>query len=103
MECIGYVGRILSSRQSPNWTKGPFIIQSLFILIAPALVAASIYMILARIIVAVDGEKHSLIKRKWLTKIFVTSDVVSFLVLAGGTSSSPSRKVFCREACCEWS
>jgi hypothetical protein len=84
MECLGYIGRIWSSKQTPNWTLGPYIIQSLFLLIAPALVAASIYMILGRIILAVDGEKHSLIKKRWLTKIFVATDVASFLVLSAG-------------------
>jgi hypothetical protein len=84
MECIGYVARIQSSKQSPNWTLGPYIIQALLILVAPAMVAASIYMILGRIILAVDGEKYSLIKKRWLTKIFVTTDILSFLVLSGG-------------------
>ena len=84
MEVIGYIGRILSSRQTPNWTLGPFIIQSTFLLIAPAMFTASIYMVLGRIIVAVDGEKYSLIKKRWLTKIFVMTDIISFLVLSGG-------------------
>ncbi|KAK9320289.1 RTA1 like protein-domain-containing protein [Lipomyces orientalis] len=83
-EVIGYVGRILSSRESPNWTMGPYIIQTLFLLLAPALFAASIYMELGRIIFLVNGESRSLIKRKWLTKTFVTGDVLSFLMQAGG-------------------
>ena len=88
MECLGYIGRIWCSRQSPNWTLGAYIFQSLFLLVAPALFAASIYMILRRIIVAVDGEKHSLIKEKWLTKIFVASDIASFLILSSGMCDS---------------
>jgi hypothetical protein len=40
--------------------------------------------VLGRIIVAVDGEKYSLIKKRWLTKIFVMTDIISFLVLSGG-------------------
>jgi hypothetical protein len=31
-----------------------------------------------------DGESRALIKKKWLTKIFVTGDVLSFLLQAGG-------------------
>lgn len=58
--------------------------QSLLLLIAPALFAASIYIVLGRIILLVNGEKYSLIRQKWLTKIFVTGDVISFLVQAGG-------------------
>lgn len=71
------------------WALGPFIIQSLFILIAPALFAASIYIILGRIILLVDGERYSLVRQKWLTKIFVTGDVISFMLQGAGKYSSP--------------
>lgn len=85
VETIGYVGRVISSRQSPDWTLIPYILQSLLLLLGPALFAASIYMILARIIRLVNGEKHSIIKIKWLTAIFVTGDVLSFFAQSGGT------------------
>lgn len=62
--------------------------QSLLILLAPAFFAASIYMILGRLIVLVDGEAHSPIRVKWLTKIFVGGDVLSFLAQSAGTSLS---------------
>lgn len=81
-ETVGFVGRILSTNDV--WALGPYIMQSLLLLLAPALFAASIYIILGRIILLVDGEKHSLIRQKWLTKIFVTGDVISFIVQMGG-------------------
>jgi hypothetical protein len=59
--------------------------QSLLILLAPALFAASIYIILGRIILLVDGERYSLVRQKWLTKLFVTGDVLSFLMQGSGT------------------
>ncbi|KAF2708655.1 putative RTA1 domain protein [Pleomassaria siparia CBS 279.74] len=69
--------------------------QSLLLLVAPALFAASIYIILGRIILLVHGERYSLIRRTWLTKVFVAGDVLSFMVQgagggiqAGGTVSS---------------
>ncbi|GAD98417.1 hypothetical protein PVAR5_7109 [Paecilomyces variotii No. 5] len=83
-ESIGYIGRAISSQQSPNWTLGPYVTQSTLLLIAPALFSASIYMELGRIIVLVGGEKHSLIRVNWLTKIFVSGDVLSFLMQASG-------------------
>lgn len=86
MEWIGYVGRALSSQQSPNWTLAPYVIQTLCLLIAPALFAASIYMELGRIILLVEGEQHALIKKRWLTKIFVTGDVFAFGLQAAGTN-----------------
>ncbi|RAL08018.1 RTA1 domain-containing protein [Aspergillus homomorphus CBS 101889] len=83
-EVIGYCGRALSGHQSPDWTLGPYIIQSTLLLVAPALFAATIYMILGRIILLVRGEHHSIIRLKWLTKIFVIGDVLSFMMQASG-------------------
>jgi hypothetical protein len=70
--------------------------QSLLLLVAPALLAASIYMILGRLILVVDGEHHSLIPKKWLTKTFVAGDVLSFVMQSGGAgmmSSGNSKSV----------
>jgi hypothetical protein len=82
VEVVGFVGRTLST--DDVWALGPFIMQSLLLLVAPALFAASIYIILGRIILLTNGEKHSVIRQKWLTKVFVTGDVLSFLVQGGG-------------------
>jgi hypothetical protein len=84
VETIGYVGRCLNANETPNWTLVPYVMQSLLILLAPTLFAASIYMVLGRIIRLVDGEKHSLIRVSRLTKIFVGGDVLSFLAQSGG-------------------
>jgi hypothetical protein len=78
----------MSASESPNWTLGPYIMQTLLLLVAPALYAASIYMILGRIILLTDGEHHSLISKRWLTKIFVTGDVVSFMMQGAGKTAS---------------
>ncbi|KAH6719353.1 RTA-like protein [Leptodontidium sp. MPI-SDFR-AT-0119] len=83
-ESIGYIGRAISHTQSPDWTLGPYLIQTLLVLVAPALFAASIYMELGRIVILVDGESHILIKKKWLTKIFVCGDVLSFFMQGAG-------------------
>ncbi|KAL2698061.1 hypothetical protein AAEP93_010771 [Penicillium crustosum] len=92
LEIIGYIGRALSSKQTPDWTLGPYIMQTLCLLLAPALLAASIYMLLGRIILVLQAESHSILKKKWLTKIFVTGDVMSFLLqgAGGGIQSSGS-------------
>lgn len=58
--------------------------QSILLLVAPALFAASIYMLLARIVAMVDGDRLLFIRRTWLTKIFVCGDVLSFLMQASG-------------------
>jgi hypothetical protein len=84
VELVGYIGRAMSSKQSPDWTIGPYVMQSTLLLVAPALFAASIYMELGRIIVMVKGEQFSLIRVGWTTKIFVAGDVLSFLMQASG-------------------
>ena len=62
----------------------PYIGQSLMLLLAPALFAASVYMILGRIIRLLNAGSASLIRPSWLTKIFVTGDVLSFFIQSGG-------------------
>ncbi|MCJ1294180.1 hypothetical protein MMC34_005737 [Xylographa carneopallida] len=83
-EWIGYIGRAISATQTPDWTLGPFLLQTLLLLVAPGLFAASIYMQLGRIIRVTGGEKYFLVRRTWLTKVFVIGDVVSFGIQAAG-------------------
>ncbi|KAE8443881.1 hypothetical protein EG329_001290 [Mollisiaceae sp. DMI_Dod_QoI] len=80
-EFIGYCAR--ASAHNKTGKLMPYIIQNLFILVAPALFAASIYMTLGRIIRSVGGEKLSVIRVNWLTKTFVCGDIMSFLVQGG--------------------
>jgi hypothetical protein len=91
VEFAGYAGRACSGQESPDWTLPPYIIQALLILVAPALFAATIYMELGRIVTLVDGEDYTLIRKKWLTKIFVCGDVLSFMVQSAGK---------CKTNCC---
>ncbi|KAI9925070.1 hypothetical protein MW887_006478 [Aspergillus wentii] len=83
-EAFGYTSRYFSAKQTPNWTTPPYIGQSLLLLLAPSLFSASIYMILGRIIRLLRGDSRSLIRPSWLTKIFVTGDVLSFFIQSGG-------------------
>lgn len=70
----------------------PYVIQSIFILLGPPLLAASIYMVLGRLITLLDAGHHSIIRPKWLTAIFVLGDVLSFFVQAGGGGIMSSSK-----------
>lgn len=58
--------------------------QIIFPLIAPALLSATMYMSLGRIILVTQAEAIAPIRRTWLTKIFVLGDVLSFLAQALG-------------------
>ncbi|CAG8418823.1 unnamed protein product, partial [Penicillium salamii] len=82
LECAGYIARIFSHFDTK--ALGPYIVQTMLILVAPPLFAASIYMTLGRIIVKLDAEEMSLVPVRFLTKIFVVGDVISFLLQCGG-------------------
>ncbi|KAM5345675.1 hypothetical protein ACJ41O_011536 [Fusarium nematophilum] len=77
-----YSGRIWSHYDTLSI--GGFVIQAILILVAPALYAASIYMILGRLIRTVSAEHLSLIPVEWVTRVFVTGDVIAFGLQAGG-------------------
>ncbi|KAK4445438.1 RTA-like protein [Podospora aff. communis PSN243] len=81
---LGYILRGVSISEKPDYSRPTYIIQTVLILLAPALYAASIYMILGRIMILLGAESYAFIKRSLLTKIFVAADVVSFVVQAIG-------------------
>lgn len=64
--------------------RGPYIIQALLILLAPIFFAASVYMVLGRIVRRTKAEAYSMIRVTWLTKLFVGGDVFCFLLQALG-------------------
>ncbi|KAF7720298.1 Uncharacterized protein PECH_003417 [Penicillium ucsense] len=85
-EIIGYIGRVMAHNDITSM--GPYILQSIFILLAPSLFAASVYMVLGRLIRYVGGEHLSVIRVSRLTKTFVWCDVLSFLIQASSSSLS---------------
>ncbi|SCV72295.1 BQ2448_4989 [Microbotryum intermedium] len=80
-ESLGYVLRRLSAANIHSTML--FIIQEMFIILAPACMAASHYMCFGRIITYV-GEKYSPIRARRITAIFVFFDVTSFFIQGGG-------------------
>ena len=82
VEIVSYDARVCC-RYNPTGTV-PYAIYALLVLLAPILIAASIYMYLGRIIFAVRGEQHCIIPARFLTKIFVSGDVICFLIQAAG-------------------
>ena len=84
VEVIGYIFRLINANQTPWWTRGPFIGATIGILISPAFLAASMYILLGRIIRLTDGDSRSFIKQNYMTGIFVTGDVASLVIQAAG-------------------
>ncbi|PVI04051.1 RTA1-domain-containing protein [Periconia macrospinosa] len=82
MMSLGYAARVVSAKSPADM--GPYIVQSLFIILPPSLYAASIYMIYGRLVLFVNASHASLVKPAYVTKIFVTGDVLAFFLQAGG-------------------
>jgi hypothetical protein len=88
-EIAGYTGRIISANESPNYSIGYFAWQSTALLLAPVMFAASIYMCLGRIILLTDSSSLSPIPPRYLTILFVSSDVLGLLVQGSGAIIMP--------------
>jgi hypothetical protein len=82
-ETAGYALRRVSAA-SPS-SLSYYIAQQLCIILPPAFMAATHYMVFGRIITYV-GEKYSPISARRVTLIFVICDFLSFVVQAGGGS-----------------
>jgi hypothetical protein len=84
VEVIGFITRSIASTEAPDFTVSVYSVHTILVLVAPSVFAASIYMCLGRLILITEGERHSLIRVKWLTKIFVIGDVIAFLLQGAG-------------------
>lgn len=90
VELVGYGARAYG-HYHPT-VLGPFIIQSVLILLAPILFAASVYMFLGRIIRSTGEDSKSMVRPTKLTKLFVAGDVVCFFVQAAGAGKLSNAK-----------
>lgn len=84
VEVVAYIARATAENRTDALQ--PYMIQCNFILLAPTLFAATMYMTLERLIRHLKGERHSIIPVRWLSIAFVSADVASFLVQGIGTS-----------------
>lgn len=82
-EIIGYASR--AGAYNATGSLIPYLIQAIFLVIAPVFFAASLYMVYSRIVRAVHGEAFSLISPRWTTIIFVTGDWTCLNVQSGGS------------------
>ncbi|PVH93359.1 RTA1-domain-containing protein [Periconia macrospinosa] len=94
LEVLGYIGRILSHNnpfRENFFIKDPFLLQIVCLTIAPAFLAAGIYLCLSRIVLTF-GPENSRIKPLSYPRIFIPCDVASLLLQAagGGIASAAS-------------
>ncbi|KZF23050.1 parasitic phase-specific protein PSP-1 [Xylona heveae TC161] len=91
LEVLGYVGRLMSN--SNPFNENGFLMQIVCLTIAPAFLAAGIYLCLSRI-VHIFGAENSRLKPRSYPRIFIPCDVISLVLQAigGGTASSESHQ-----------
>ncbi|KAI1662457.1 RTA1-domain-containing protein [Daldinia decipiens] len=80
-EIIGYAGRIMSWQN--QWSENGFLMQICCLTIAPAFLAAGIYLCIRKIVFAF-GPENSRIPPQYYTRIFIPCDVVSLILQASG-------------------
>ncbi|RYC96090.1 hypothetical protein BFJ63_vAg964 [Fusarium oxysporum f. sp. narcissi] len=98
VEAVGYACRVVSASESPDWTFVPYAVQTFAFLLGPSLITASIYMILSKIIIALDADIYSLVPVKVIPKVFIFGDAVALAaqftgagILINATSVSQQR------------
>lgn len=82
VQIIGYIARAAAHYNKTSTVL--YALQQLLILLAPILYAASIYMVLGRIITFLKGEHLSYVPVRLMTKIFVGGDILSFILQGAG-------------------
>ena len=75
---IGFFFRRLNA-SNPN-SKGDLIIENVLITCMPALFLAFNYILYGRLLLHTLGRRHTLLRPTIIATVFVTSDVVTFLV-----------------------
>jgi len=81
---MGFISRYISAKNPTE--EGPFIAQTLFILLAPIIYSASIYALLEKLLQYIGAEKCLPIRASLITKLYVGGDIFTFLVQAAGAS-----------------
>ncbi|KAF3032959.1 hypothetical protein E8E12_000569 [Didymella heteroderae] len=91
LEVIGYIGRVLA--HNDGFTENPFLIQIICLTIAPAFLAAGIYLCLSRI-VSTFGTENSRIRPLSYPRIFIPCDIASLVLqaLGGGIASAKTHQ-----------
>ncbi|CCO37309.1 Protein RTA1 [Rhizoctonia solani AG-1 IB] len=63
---------------------GLYIIMNMFTVLSPCAFIATVYMLLGRLALYLDADEYLLVKSRIITKLFLTSDIVTLLVQAAG-------------------
>ncbi|MCJ1389508.1 hypothetical protein MMC18_002365 [Xylographa bjoerkii] len=88
-ECIGYVGRVLL--HSNPWDNTGFEMQICCLIMAPAFLAAGIYLTLMHMVNTL-GPQYSPIRPKFYPWIFISCDFLSLVLQAAGGATAATAK-----------
>ncbi|CAE6378444.1 hypothetical protein RSOLAG22IIIB_11545 [Rhizoctonia solani] len=69
---------------------GLYIVMNMFTVLSPCAFIATVYMLLGRLALHLDADEYLLVKSRIITKLFLTSDIVTLLIQAGGGSMAAS-------------
>ncbi|CCO37308.1 Protein RTA1 [Rhizoctonia solani AG-1 IB] len=72
---------------------GIYIFLNTITVLAPCGFIATVYMLLGRLALQLDADDYLLVKARIITKVFVTSDIVTLLIQASGGSMSTSEEL----------
>lgn len=85
LEVIGFVGRIISFNDVEN--HNAYLTQFVGLTIAPAFIMAGFYFLFAQSVV-LHGRQYSVLKPLWYSYLFITTDILSLVVQAGGGAAA---------------
>lgn len=85
LEFCGWLGRVLSINDTRN--NDYYILQFVSLTLAPAFIMAGIYFLFAQLVV-IHGRQYSVLKPLWYSYFFISCDVLSLLIQAGGGASA---------------
>ncbi|KAH9210276.1 RTA1 like protein-domain-containing protein [Leptodontidium sp. 2 PMI_412] len=93
MEMAGFISRVYSIHHTT--VLSPFLISYITIILAPSFIAAACYIVFGRVIWLVTphdwrGLRSLWVPARWITPIFVTLDLLSFLIQLAGLGSVAS-------------
>ena len=87
-EAFGYYGRAWSHNNIRYGS--PYLLQLMLILGSAPLLAATVYMTLGRFARALHAEQYTIMRVRWVTKIYVLIDIASFLCQMAGSAMQSS-------------
>lgn len=81
LQFLGWLGRVTSFNDTSKLSL--YLMQYIGLTLSPAFLMAGIYFLFAQLVV-IHGREYSVLKPMWYSYFFITSDVLSLFIQAGG-------------------